>query len=232
MKKIGIYKITNPKGKIYIGQSRNLEHRLNDYINVNEWIKEQRKIYNSLKKYGSKHHTFEILEECSEDILNEREIFWIKHFDSILNGLNIKLGGIGGRHSEETKQKIRKALTGKKQSKETIEKRSKSLSGLKRSEESKRNISNGKKGKPLTWGEKIKESKLINKYTPTEETKLKLRNNNVKPINQFDLNGNLINTYFSAKEAERQIGINAVSICECLKGRTKTSGGFIWRYKS
>lgn len=232
MKKIGIYKITNPKGKIYIGQSRNIEHRLNDYINVSEWLKEQRKIYNSLKKYGSECHVFEILEECSEDILNEREIYWIKYFDSIKSGLNIRLGGIGGYHSEETKQKIREALTGKKQSKETIEKRTKSLSGLKRSEESKKNISDGKKGKPLTWGEKIKESKLLNRYAPTEETKLKLRNNNIKSVNQFNLNGDLINTYFSAKEAERQIGVNAGSICSCLKGRTKTSGGFIWKYKN
>ena len=45
----GIYKITNPNGKIYIGQSTNLLMRINAYKNPR---KDQPKIYASLKKYG------------------------------------------------------------------------------------------------------------------------------------------------------------------------------------
>lgn len=48
---IGIYKITSPTGKIYIGQSVNIEKRWNSYYK-NLSCKEQRIIYNSLKKHG------------------------------------------------------------------------------------------------------------------------------------------------------------------------------------
>jgi len=60
---IGIYKITNPKGKIYIGQSINIKRRFNEYKRLN--CSQQPKIYNSLLKYGSDNHKFEIIEEFS-----------------------------------------------------------------------------------------------------------------------------------------------------------------------
>ena len=47
-KNIGIYKITNPKGKVYIGQSININKRWNAYRNLK--LKSQTKLLNSLKK--------------------------------------------------------------------------------------------------------------------------------------------------------------------------------------
>ena len=47
---IGIYKITSPNNKVYIGQSVDIEKRLKRYKNLN--CKKQSKIYNSLNKYG------------------------------------------------------------------------------------------------------------------------------------------------------------------------------------
>ena len=73
---IGIYKITNPIGNSYIGQSRDIEHRFYYYRLSSDWINEQRKLYNSLKKYGYENHFFEVIEECSEDNINEREIYY------------------------------------------------------------------------------------------------------------------------------------------------------------
>ena len=156
---IGIYKITNPIGNSYIGQSRDIEHRFYYYRLSSDWIKEQRKLYNILKKYGYENHVFEIIEECSEETINEKEIYWIYFYNSVEQGLNLKYGGIGGRHSEETKQNISKSLMGKKQSKETIEKRSQKLKGQKRSEYTKQLMSDSKKTLEITWGDKISESK-------------------------------------------------------------------------
>ena len=51
------------------------------------------------------------------------------------------------------------------------------------------------------------------------------------PILQFSKNGTLIKEWPSAKEAERQLGIPQSHICACLKGRLKSTGGFVWRYK-
>ena len=75
---IGIYKITNPSGKIYIGQTWNMYKRWNQYINLN--CKSQRKLYNSLNKYKPENHIFEKIEtipnDCSQKTLDEREIYW------------------------------------------------------------------------------------------------------------------------------------------------------------
>lgn len=68
---VGIYKITNPKGKIYIGQSIDIERRFKEYKGV--YCKNQRKLYYSLKKYGWENHKFEVIEECNEKNLIQRE---------------------------------------------------------------------------------------------------------------------------------------------------------------
>lgn len=56
---IGIYKITNPNGKIYIGQSTNIDKRFYRYKRLE--CKGQIKLYNSLKKYGWDAHIIEII---------------------------------------------------------------------------------------------------------------------------------------------------------------------------
>jgi len=102
---IGIYKITNPSNKIYIGQSTNIKERFRKYSKLSN--KRQIKLYNSFQKYGIDNHQFEIIEECSEDILDEREIYWGNHYNVLGdNGLNLRLGNGRGSCSENTKNKI------------------------------------------------------------------------------------------------------------------------------
>ena len=63
----GIYKITNPKGAIYIGSSKHIEKRFAQYKNLRS--NEQHKLRNSINKYGYENHNFEILEECELNLL-------------------------------------------------------------------------------------------------------------------------------------------------------------------
>jgi group I intron endonuclease len=72
---IGIYKITSPTSKIYIGQSTDIEKRWKDYFTLAR-CKSQTKLYNSLKNHGYQNHKFEVIEECSENNLLERENYW------------------------------------------------------------------------------------------------------------------------------------------------------------
>ena len=51
------------------------------------------------------------------------------------------------------------------------------------------------------------------------------------PILQFTKSGELVKEWPSLHEADRQLGIARSSICHCLKGRYKSAGGFVWRYK-
>lgn len=83
---IGIYKITSPSGRVYIGQSININKRFNQYKTWN--ISKQKKLHNSFKKHGVENHVFEIVEECAIDLLNERERYWQEYYLSVEKGLN------------------------------------------------------------------------------------------------------------------------------------------------
>lgn len=65
----------------------------------------------------------------------------------------------------------------------------------------------------------------------SEETIEKIRKKLYKSVNQYDLDGNLIATYTSAKEAAKITNSNYVSICQCCTGRNKTANGYIWKYE-
>lgn len=54
----------------------------------------------------------------------------------------------------------------------------------------------------------------------------------LKPILQIDKNtGEVIKEYPSIKDASKQLGIDQSQISKCAKGKEKSAGGFIWRYK-
>ena len=105
---VGIYKITNPSGKVYIGQSLRIESRLTCYRSAN--CKNQRHLYSSILKHGWDKHSFEVIHQLPEDItqeiLNAYETFyWQQYRDCKVKMLNIREPGSKGRISEETKLK-------------------------------------------------------------------------------------------------------------------------------
>lgn len=149
---IGIYKIVNPKGRVYIGQSVNIEKRWEDYART--LAKGQTRLCRSIKRYGLLQHILEVVEECSEEDLNIRERYWQDHFQVISRkGMNCRLTGSNdktGYLSEETKQKISKAHRGKIVSQETRQRISEVNRGKKLSEETCRRMSIAKKGVVFT----------------------------------------------------------------------------------
>lgn len=56
--------------------------------------------------------------------------------------------------------------------------------------------------------------------------------NKRKSILQLDLNQNFIRKFDSVKEAGRILKIDDGNIIKCAKGKQKTCGGFIWKYKN
>jgi group I intron endonuclease len=115
-----IYKITNPKGKIYIGSTINLKDRIYRY--KSNRIKYQVKIQRSIYKYGWDAHSFEIIKECDSDKRYYYEFYYGSLYDVISDkGLNCKLPKINDTYqsmSQETKIKIGLAHKGKKLSEE------------------------------------------------------------------------------------------------------------------
>lgn len=102
----GIYKITSPTGKVYIGQALNIRHRLKRYFRLE--CKRQYKLYNSFIKYGVENHKFEVIEECEVDNLFCRERYWQDEFDVLSEkGMNLTLSSCDDKKrvwSEEVKQ--------------------------------------------------------------------------------------------------------------------------------
>lgn len=140
---IGIYKITSPSGRIYVGQSVNIYRRFTVYKRTTS-CPQQPILYRSLKKYGVENHTFDIVCTCESSELNKMEAHYIAIHNSFNSkyGLNATSGGDSNYQvSDETKLKItlsrigdKNPMWGKKQSAEHKEKTRVANTGKKRSE--------------------------------------------------------------------------------------------------
>ena len=63
----------------------------------------------------------------------------------------------------------------------------------------------------------------------TLQQRLKLKRKHVQ-VNQYSMEGELLNTYFSIREAGRLAGVCHQSIRRCLLGSLKSTGGYKWGY--
>lgn len=103
----GVYKITFPNDKIYIGISNNIYRRMLEH---NTDFRNNLPIEHAIKKYG-KITEFDILEEIAPEnrtLMREREKFWIRVFHSNQKefGYNISEGGDGadiGSNNQQAK---------------------------------------------------------------------------------------------------------------------------------
>ena len=93
-KKTGIYKITSLiDGRCYIGQAVDVKERFRDHMKAGLGIDApQNKFYEIMQQQGLENFTFELLEECSKDELNEKEKFYIELYKSYDYGLNSTRG--------------------------------------------------------------------------------------------------------------------------------------------
>lgn len=200
----GIYCITNNiNGKQYIGQSIHIEQRFKEHIRYGN---SKCYIDRAIKKHGHDAFNFSILLECDESQLSDEEHKFIKLFGTYKNGYNLTWGGEfaiskspeiakkigqkrkGIKHSEETKQKLKKywekhkrcgekhPMYGKHHSEETKEKIRQSLLGTKHSEETKQKMSDSHKGKKMSgecYKKTIKRLKenhpALGRHQPLEE---------------------------------------------------------------
>lgn len=92
----GIYKITNDRTKqAYIGRSTSVRKRLTDHIKSSVGISTiaDQRIHQAMRDEGIWNFTFELIEECSKEQLNEREKYYINFFSTEKLGYNQKAGG-------------------------------------------------------------------------------------------------------------------------------------------
>lgn len=244
----GVYKIVNNiNKKVYIGQSINIKARWKDHINVlNRNESRCTLLQRAWNKYGQENFSFEILELCSEDMLDEVESKYINIYDSCKNGYNIESGGNANKHlSDETKQKIREAHLGVKASEETRRKMSESRMGEKNpmygkmhSDVSRKKMSDAAKERPghspsEDGLERIRRANIGKVLSETTKMKISKANQGNIPHNKnnrsvycVELNEVFENPSFASKK----LNISSSNIIACCEHTRKTCGGYQWMY--
>ena len=233
--RMGIYKIQNQQnGKSYIGSSNRLRIRQKLHLrSLRKGKHHSTALQNSWHKYGESSFHFEIIEEVfDKNLLLVREQNYLDTLKPEYNILKIAGSSLGKKRSIESREKMRMAHLGEKHSEERRRTKSIAQGGenhwtkkKKFSEQAKENMSLAQK--------KLYASGYI---SPSKGRKMpisaveKSRQRNYIKVDQLDLNNNFIKTWQGAKQAQDVLGINAINICTCCKGKSKTAGKFKWKY--
>lgn len=101
-----IYKIINDiNNKIYVGKTLStIEERFKKHCSDSKKATcKKRPLYDAMNKYGIEHFHIELIEECSLEVVNDREIYWINTLNSYHNGYNATLGGDGAHYIDYDK---------------------------------------------------------------------------------------------------------------------------------
>lgn len=164
----GIYRILNKiTNERYIGQSKDFGERWKQHMYMLRNNKHHcSKLQQSWNQYGYEAFSFEIVELCKKTELTQKEIeHWDKEQDLCFNARPKENGFV--EHTEESKQKMKEAHTGKTLSEETKNNISKAKKGKKRkprSEEHKQNMSIAQKGRTIPEETKAKMREAKKKY--------------------------------------------------------------------
>jgi group I intron endonuclease len=207
----GIYKITSPSGKIYIGEANNLHLRCSYYLTPNR-VKKQRGIYNSLLKYGVENHIIDIVEICDENILLERERYYQEIFNSVEGGLNCFYSSTKDKkkkHSEESKKLMSDKSKGEKNH----------FYNKKHSQEALNKISKASKGENNpNYGGKFKTDEWLKKQSIS---------NSKKSIKITDTLTNEIKIFINSKEAATYLNVSTSNIRECKRNGYKVKKRYL-----
>lgn len=210
---IGIYKITNKiNNHCYIGQSMNIFYR---------WVKHMQNyqkgdrgciLYLAIEKYGIENFTFEILEECEEKELDEKELFYIEKFNTYQEGYNATIGGCGWRKvDQDTINKIVQLWTNGFTTLEICEKVG------------------------ATKHTVLKYLKEYTDYTIEEANRRGatfMATTKRKPIIQTDLEGNILNEFPSIKNACAALQINYHKLHKILEEEEVFDNKWKFKYKN
>lgn len=171
---VGIYKITSPSNRIYVGQSWNIPHRWRSYT-CKQNRKGQRILAASLSKYGHAAHKFEVIHELPHDVTQEvldnyEQLYIDAYKDTGAQMMNIKGGGSKGKLAEETKRLLSIAHSGKTLSEEHKQR----LREKRHSEDTKKLIGDRQRGRKYSDVSKQKMSAWQVGRKFSEETKEKI----------------------------------------------------------
>lgn len=203
-----IYKIINQiNGKIYIGKTlKTIPERWKEHCRDYKRERcEKRPLYDAMNKYGIENFTIEEVEECSPNILNDKEIYWIEQCGSFKYGYNATKGG-DGKHYIDYDLIYSLYKEGKNQ---------KEIATI------------------INCSTDTVKYVLENNGISKEERIRRSKESSTIPIAMLDKNTNeILKVFSSASEAGRYLKKNVghAHIIAVCKGKRKTAYGYGWKY--
>lgn len=224
-----IYKHTNKiNGKCYIGQTKQTASIR--WANGLGYKSRSCIFWNAIKKYGWNNFEHQILEDNinTQEDANDREIFWIKHFNSYVNfensnGYNMTLGGNNGEHLGYSVYQIdKKTLKIIKEFPSTAE--ASRQFGSENNSSQIRNCCDGIKrsAKGYFWCYKKNYSKI---WEPKA-------NKLVTPVYQINDKLEVIQKYDSITDYVKKTGFSGGSIVSCCLRKQRKANNYYWCYLS
>ena len=231
--KSGIYMITAPNGKRYIGQSSEIRRRLNHHVSrLKCGAHRNRILQNISNKYGVDSLKFEVLIYCDKDKLGAYEILAEKVYRPELNiGACGDSPMLGKKFSAEHRAKISASLMVKKPSAESISKANATKAMRPRTEKqilaSVRSKNQSLNAAQLDGLRRGRENRIIGEKQLSAITNGRLMKypQNVKCIETGEV-------FKNSRAAEMSLGKRRTKILDVCLGRTEalTAYGFHWEF--
>ena len=254
-----IYQIKNRiNGKKYVGQTSDFQKRKNSHLSALR----NGKCFNShlqraFNIYGEDAFEFSVIEYCDIENLNEREEFWIAKEGSCFHGYNLNIGGGGKRGfhlSEEIKEKISHANTGRVVSQETKERMRKNhadfsgrnhpMYGIawserfskdrqdairKKMSEAQKGEKNHNYGKHISEDQKMRHSEFMKDYYTKNEHPMKgQKRPEISGEKSYRAHSvvclNTLEYFGTVSDAAGTYGVSQSSISSCCSGRLHSAG--------
>ena len=234
-----IYKITNDINNLsYIGQTKKtVDYRFKEHLRQAKYelkgIRPLTHFHSAINKYGATHFHVKTLEQCDDNLLDEREKYWIEYYDTYINGYNSTLGGqfnsiekLADKTTKGEKQVIQYDLNGNfiqifNSAAEAAKTIDIDVSYI-------RLVCNPNTANKSAGG--FQWRYYIKNY-PLQIEAISGKSGRVgQPVNQYDLKGNYLNTFSSIQNAAQVTKQTARNITFACEKKQKRAGMFQWRY--
>lgn len=200
----GIYTIENIiTGKLYVGYACDFKTRWDSHKRMLRKNKHDNEyLQASWNKYGEENFAFDVLTECNVELLSSEEHYWCNLLKAHDSNFGYNLKSTHPEGRNITNDYVRKKL------------REKAL---------------GRR-----WSDKHKqlfrEIKLGKKQS--KETVRKAAEGKYKTVYQYDMNGNFVKEWRSAKHIEKELNIKASNISMCCNNvkHCLSAGSYKWSY--
>lgn len=219
-----IYLIRNKvNGKCYVGQTRQKKVESRWAYHKNPHVYNDGYFANAVRAHGWDSFETSVICEIPNEGLNDREILEIRERNTIApNGYNLDGGGgVNKIVHDYTREKMKQSQLGRKHPEEVKSKIGSAQIGE----------LNHMYGKVITEEHRNKLRESVRKSGYDHSKIAEKDKPNKTAVDQYTVEGELVKTHESITKAAEVMGITRSAISRCCRGKSKTSGGFIWKYK-